>query len=172
MNQRDLQIEEFFADHGQKLLVFAISLTGNPSTAPDLLQNALVRCYPKWHTITDGRHLAYLKMIMVRENISIWRVRRWREVSHFEIPDFTNVPDSQEANAQQDLLFRALAGLPAKQRTALILRFYFDWPINEVAKSMRVESGTVKSLCSRGLIALRQDPHLAQNLFLTEESNE
>lgn len=48
----------------------------------------------------------------------------------------------------------ALANLPARQREALVLRFWLDLPLAEIAVTMGVRTGTVKSQISRGLDAL------------------
>ena len=48
----------------------------------------------------------------------------------------------------------ALRRLPPRQREALVLRYYVDLPVNEIAKAMRVNPGTVKSTIARGLAAL------------------
>ena len=48
----------------------------------------------------------------------------------------------------------ALLRLPARQREAIVLRYYLDLPEAEIAGVMRVSRGTVKSATSRGLAAL------------------
>ncbi|AXO33413.1 putative RNA polymerase ECF-subfamily sigma factor [Micromonospora sp. B006] len=57
---------------------------------------------------------------------------------------------------QRDLLRRALDGLPARQRAAVVLRFYEDLSEQDTALVMGCSVGTVKSLSSRGLRTLRQ----------------
>jgi RNA polymerase sigma factor (sigma-70 family) len=55
----------------------------------------------------------------------------------------------------------ALAGLPPRQREALVLRYWLDLPLAAIADAMGVRIGTVKSQISRGLAvvgaALRED---------------
>jgi RNA polymerase sigma factor (sigma-70 family) len=48
----------------------------------------------------------------------------------------------------------AMRRLPTRQREALVLRFYLDLDEEEIARSMRISQGTVKSTTSRGLAAL------------------
>jgi RNA polymerase sigma factor (sigma-70 family) len=55
----------------------------------------------------------------------------------------------------RDALWRALAGLPQRQRAALVLRFYEDLSERQIADVLRCPIGTVKSLVSRGLSTLR-----------------
>jgi DNA-directed RNA polymerase specialized sigma24 family protein len=60
-------------------------------------------------------------------------------------------PDLAEAFA----IRQAIAALPRRQRTALVLRYYADLPIGEVAALMGCAPGTVKSLTNRAISALR-----------------
>jgi RNA polymerase sigma factor (sigma-70 family) len=50
----------------------------------------------------------------------------------------------------------ALAGLPTKQRAAVVLRYYCDLPVEEVARTLGCSEGTVKSQTSRGIDTLRR----------------
>ncbi|MEN9711032.1 MAG: hypothetical protein RL441_1024 [Actinomycetota bacterium] len=160
MKASDDEIELFLEQHWTSLTRFVNSLSGGSAHAEDLLQNALLSCYPKWHTIAPGRHEAYLKVAIVREHIARWRTRRWREVLVNEYEIEPALDDAQDRLALNDLMLRSLRRLPVRQSTALILRFAYDWPINDVAAAMHVPAGTVKSLCARGLATLRLDPGL------------
>jgi RNA polymerase sigma factor (sigma-70 family) len=52
---------------------------------------------------------------------------------------------------------RALLSLPERQRAAIVLRFYEDLTEQETADTLRCRPGTVRSLVSRGMAALRTD---------------
>jgi RNA polymerase sigma factor (sigma-70 family) len=51
---------------------------------------------------------------------------------------------------------QALLRLPARQRAAIVLRYYEDLPERQIAELLRCQPGTVKSLLSRGIAALRE----------------
>lgn len=57
--------------------------------------------------------------------------------------------------AQASAIRQAVAALPRRQRTALVLRYYADLPVGEVAALMGCGPGTVKSLTNRAISALR-----------------
>jgi DNA-directed RNA polymerase specialized sigma24 family protein len=50
--------------------------------------------------------------------------------------------------------------LPAKQRAAIVLRYYEDLPETRIAEALRCRPATVRSLISRGLAALRESPEV------------
>ena len=62
------------------------------------------------------------------------------------------------------LLVRALSVVPPKQRAVLVLRYWNDMSVDEVAAALRCSAGTVKSQAARGLATLRQrlGPHFAE----------
>jgi RNA polymerase sigma factor (sigma-70 family) len=64
-------------------------------------------------------------------------------------------PDQSDAVAGRDYLMRALAALPPRQRTVLVLRYFNDLPEAEIADALGCSVGTVKSQVSRGLARLR-----------------
>jgi RNA polymerase sigma factor (sigma-70 family) len=58
---------------------------------------------------------------------------------------------------EYEAMRRALLGLPERQRAAIVLRFYEDLPETEVAEILRCRPGTVRSLVTRGVHAMRPD---------------
>jgi RNA polymerase sigma factor (sigma-70 family) len=65
------------------------------------------------------------------------------------------IGDSAAGLADRDALLRALAGLPQRQRTALVLRYFDDLDAAEIAAILGCSAGTVRSHLSRGLASLR-----------------
>ncbi|MEV4456974.1 SigE family RNA polymerase sigma factor [Microbispora sp. NPDC049633] len=140
---------------GAALLRVANQLTGNPSDAEDLLQTALARTYLAWDRIRDRSSLdGYVRRAMVNINISWWRRRKLEEYPSDELPD---VPAQQDARHRYDELEQALDRLPARQRTAIVLRYYEDMTEPEIARTLGISVGTVKSSVSRGMAKLRGD---------------
>ena len=77
--------EAFVAARYGALLRTAYLLTGDHHDAEDLLQQALVKAVGAWGRIT-GDPEPYVRTILVRQNVSRWRGRRWREVHTAEPP--------------------------------------------------------------------------------------
>lgn len=155
---------EFVAARSQALLRTACLLTGNWATAEDLLQTALAKTYLRWQHIERQESAeAYVRRVMVTTATSWWR-RRWRaEVPSADLPDRA-LDDAFGQVDQRQALWSALAALPAKQRAALVLRFYEDLPDAEVGRVLGCSEQTVRSQCSRALAKLRQSDRLRDHL--------
>jgi len=143
--------EEYVAARMPALLRTAYLLTGNPHDAEDLVQSALVKAVPAWKRVA-GNPDAYLRRIMVNENISGWRRRRGREVLVDVTPDKgCEDPDSDAALALQ----HALMALAPRQRAVIVLRYFEDRTERETAEVLGVAIGTVKSQARDALARLR-----------------
>ena len=153
--------EEFVASRGRDLWRSAWLLTGDAHKAEDLVQAALLKCWPRWSSIAiDGAVEAYVRRAMVTTYTDWWR-RKWRS----ELPTET-LPEGIDTAAyaveeRQDALV-ALAALPRGQRAVLVLRFYDDLTVAQTAEILGVTEGTVKSQTSRALDALRASPMMKE----------
>ncbi|MBB1482863.1 SigE family RNA polymerase sigma factor [Tessaracoccus sp. MC1865] len=149
--------DQYVEQRAGELYWSAWLLTGDHQHAEDLVQTALSKTYQRYATFDSNRHFeSYVRTTMYRTFVSWWRRRSWRsELPTEEAPE-RGAPDEI---ADPDL-HRALANLPRLQRTVLVLRYFDDLPIRQVAEVLRLPEGTVTSHASRGLAALRRSPHL------------
>jgi len=151
VSDRD-SFEEYVVARRSALLRTAYLLTGSHADAEDLVQTALIKCVPVWKRIAD-RPEPYVRQVLVRESISRWRRRRWRETSVDDVPDGAVAePDV----AGRVALRQALGALPPRQRAVIVLRYYEDLTERETASVLGVAVGTVKSQARDGLARLRQ----------------
>lgn len=152
--------EAFVIARGTALLRFAYLLTRDPGLAEDLVQEAFVRAHRRWDTIATLEHPeAYLRRVIVNQCLS-WRRRRAATEVVGAPPD-TGTPDGSDALAERDLVWRAIAGLPARQRAVLVLRYYEAMTDRDIAAVLECAEGTVRSLAARAFETLRQHPQLA-----------
>ena len=146
--------EEYVAARGRALWRTAWLLTGDAHRAEDLVQAALVRCWPRWDRIArDGAVDGYVRRVLVT-TWTDWRRRRWTgEVPTEHLPDVGG-GDPVLAEVRHDVLV-ALAALPRGQRAVVVLRFYDDLTEAQTAETLGISIGTVKSQTARALAALR-----------------
>lgn len=138
----------------------ALLLTGRDTAeAEDLLQLCLERAYRHWGKITRSGDdpERYTRRILVNAANDRWRrLGRRREQPLAAAGRGTAVPDRAAAVADRDILLRALAILPQRQRTVLVLRYFDDLEDVEIAAALGCSPGTVRSHVSRGLARLRR----------------
>jgi RNA polymerase sigma-70 factor (sigma-E family) len=151
----DQEFDAYVVASGPRLKRLAFLLTGDLVTAEDLLQSAYAKVLPRWARVrTYDDPDAYMRRVMVNTRTSTWRRLRGREVLTPDLPELVGA-DPTVAYAEGEDLRRALLSLPAKQRAAVVLRYYCDLSGAETAAVMGTSIGTVKSQTSRGLSRLR-----------------
>jgi RNA polymerase sigma-70 factor (sigma-E family) len=159
MNGKDAYegYREFVLARGPALSRAAYLLTGDRSAAEELTQAALVKAALRWRrVIAAGSPEAYVRRILVNEHISWWRRFGRREHASPYHKNDIGQADPADATAQRLDLAAALARLPKRQRTVVILRFYEDLTEAETALAMGCSVGTVKSQASAALAKLRR----------------
>ena len=154
------QFETFVAAATEGLFRTAYLMTGEAADAEDLVQDALIRVARHWHRVRSMEHpAAYARRVLV--NLALdGAKRRSRERAELKAPEGGQEhSDESAAHAlrQVDDLaeFRwALAQVPAGQRAVLVLRYWEDLAVAEVAEILGCSTGTVKSAASRGAARL------------------
>ncbi|MCP2301176.1 SigE family RNA polymerase sigma factor [Actinokineospora globicatena] len=148
------EFAEFVSSAMPGLLRYGHALTGNPHDAADLVQGVLEKIGSRWSSVLRkaGDPLAYTRRSMANAHVSRWRRTR-RENLVSEIPE---TPANQVRYAFEDEpLWQALRSLPAKQRAVVVLRYYEGLSEAEIAHTLGVSAGTVKSQASKAMATLR-----------------
>jgi RNA polymerase sigma-70 factor (sigma-E family) len=174
-HEKDAEFEAYMAARQPSLLRTAYLISGDRHTAEDLVQTALAKLYLSWEKVHDRQMVdGYVRRIIVNEHNSLWR-RAWkrRELSTDILPDHHTVTDEHE-HGQRDALWEFVQTLPRRQRAVIVLRYYEDLSEAEIAETLGISTGTVKSQASRALAAMRSrvhdNPVLAQDAtHATEE---
>jgi RNA polymerase sigma-70 factor (sigma-E family) len=146
----------FVREHTPALLRTAYLLTGNALAAEELVQDTLVRLYPKWQRVEQAdAPLAYVRRSLANGFVNHQRRAARREFSYADLPDEGDPRDAFGQLADRDDIWGRLATLPDRQRAALVLRFYEGLADEDTAAALGCRVGTVRSLISRGLATLR-----------------
>ncbi|WP_019811331.1 SigE family RNA polymerase sigma factor [Saccharomonospora halophila] len=150
--------EEFVEASLPGLLRYGHALTGNPHDAADLVQSVLEKIGARWSSVVrkTGDPLAYIRRSMANAHISRWRRHR-RENLVAEIPESDTVSPTDPF--EYEPLWTALRELPPKQRAVIVLRYYEGLSEAEIADSLGISPGTVKSQASKALGSLRGKLH-------------
>jgi len=130
----------------------ALALTlGNSDLAADAVDEAMVRAYQHWRTVSTYDNQAGW-VYRVGLNWARSRLRRRKRELLSEAPP----EQSAEITFSDPDLERAVMGLPIDARSVVVLRFYLDWSTDEVARALGIRPGTVKSRLHRAMADLRE----------------
>ena len=149
---RDEAFMEFVRARSLSLRRTAYLLCGDWSSGDDLVQEALAKVYVAWPRIAATEAaLSYTRTTMLRTYLN--EKRKWRrEVNLADVPEH---PTDDQDTALTVTLSALLRELPTKQRAVLVLRFYQDLSVPQIADELGIPEGTVKSQLSRGLATMR-----------------
>ena len=144
----DGELGDLFSRAYLPMVRLAHLITGSNAIAEELVQDAFAAVLPRVGHLDNPT--AYLRTTVVNRCRS-WGRRQVLERRQAPAMNVLVVDDHGQAE-----LLDALAALPSRQRAALVLRFYEDLSEAETAVALACRPGTVKSLVSRGLAALRE----------------
>ena len=156
----DAELEQLYDEHYVRLVRLSVLLLGDVGRAEEVVQDSFVAVYRRLRR--DGEVLtnapAYLRQTVVNRSRSV--LRHLKVVSRH--PDYapTASPGADDEllhGVRRRLVIDALARLPRRQREVLVLRHYLDLSEREIAETLRISPGAVKSHASRGAAALRRN---------------
>jgi RNA polymerase sigma-70 factor (sigma-E family) len=154
---REVGFAGFVRENTPALLRTAYLLTGNGGHAEELVQDTLVRLYPKWDRVAAADvPLAYVRRSLANAYINQNRRASRREYAFEDVPERIDPHDALTQLADRDEIWAGLKLLSDRQRAALVLRFFEDLSDEQTAAALNCRVGTVRSLVSRGLAVLRE----------------
>ena len=135
--ERDVAVRLFMDAEYAGLVRYLWRLTGDEDTARDFAQEAVVRLFGRWGTVAEPRAYAYVTATNLARR-SWDRKRTERSVLRRAFGRTEDVPGPQRD--VQDAVER----LPAKWRAVVLLHYYADLPIADVARQLGLPEGTVR----------------------------
>ena len=153
--------DEFVRAASPRLVRTAYLLVGDLGHAEDLVQTALVRTARRWRD-AKGAPTAYARAVLVNlvKDRRRSRLRRVVETPLDGMPPAHRDPAATGADVEtivlRDALVRATRALPPRQRAVLVLRYFEDLPVEQVAEILGCSTGTVKSQTHHALVKLRE----------------
>lgn len=153
----DEALTAVYSAHYRSLVRLAALLLRDPGTAEELVQDAFVAMHSRWRRLRDpDKALAYVRTTVVNRCRS--RQRHLAVVDKHTprtLPDVPSAEVSAMRIVQADAVMAAIRCLPDKQRTVVVLRYYVDLSEAEIAETMGISKGAVKSHAARATKSLR-----------------
>ena len=153
----DHAVIELYSAHYRALVRLAAMLVRDTPTAEEVVQDSFVAMHAGWHRLKDtDKALAYLRQAVVNRSRSVLRHRMVVEKNlQTAQPDMPSAEHGAFALLERSAVIAALRDLPERQREAIVLRYYADLSEADIAATMGISRGAVKSHTSRGMSALR-----------------
>jgi RNA polymerase sigma-70 factor (sigma-E family) len=150
-------VTDLFRDHHLELVRLALVMVGDLATAEDVVQDAFERLHRGWHGLRQpSSGLAYVRSSVLNGCRSVGRraaVAR-KHVPRLAEPAGASAPDAAAAADDRGEMAAALRRLPRRQREVLVLRYYLDLDVAEIADTLRITPSSVRATNTRGLAAL------------------
>ncbi len=145
-------VTRLVAERGDALTRYAFLVSGNRDDASDLVQDALVKTFGRLrngYTIASAE--AYVRRAILNTYLdSGRRVTRWRKIAHLQaVPEIDEAKD--EATESRLDLQGQLARLSPRERACVVLRYYEDLKVDDIAEWLGISPGAVKRYLSDGL---------------------
>jgi RNA polymerase sigma factor (sigma-70 family) len=150
-------MEQLVRDRERALLGYAYLVCGNASHAQDLVQDALVRTFSRPRAdLSVYQAEAYVRRAITSAYVDSYRRRqRWARVQHL----FGAGPHEDDLAAHVDMnadVSAAVAALPPRERASIILRYFDDLTVPQIAAQLGLAEGSVKRYLSDGIDRLER----------------
>jgi len=148
-------VTRLVTERGDALTRYAYLICGSRDDASDLVQDALVKTFGRLrngHTISSAE--AYVRRAILNTYLdSGRRTSRWRKIAHLEAtPEIDDAPDG-EVQSRVDLQGE-LMKLRPRERACVVLRYYEDLKVDDIAQWLSISPGAVKRYLSDALARL------------------
>jgi RNA polymerase sigma-70 factor (sigma-E family) len=170
----DESFTAFVATRSHRLIAHAELLCGHHEQARDIVQSVLVRAYQRWSRIEHDDPYGYVQRSVTNAVIDWWRTAHKRHERPVDIvPDVPARPD--DTLEDRGALLAALDRLTERERAVVVLRYFDDHTERDVATTLGISIGTVKSTCHTALrkmrIALDDEVRHPHSLHGTKEQS-
>jgi RNA polymerase sigma-70 factor (sigma-E family) len=151
----ELAVAALYQAHAVSLIRLAYLMLDDRPHAEDVVQDAFCGLYRNWDRLSDrDRALAYLRSSVLNGSRSALRRRAVGRRHTMYQPPSASAEAAVLGREERRELMQAVRRLPARQREALVLRFYLDLPEAEIARIMGLRPSSVRSATHRALKAL------------------
>jgi RNA polymerase sigma-70 factor (sigma-E family) len=155
--EADHMLTEIYVDEYRSLVRLGVLLLHDVATAEEVVQEAFIAMHTGWRRLRDTeKALSYLRQAVVNRSRSVLRHRSVVDRNAPKhVPDAPSAETGAIALLERSSVISALRGLPDRQREAIVLRYYADLSEAEIAATMGISKGAVKSHTARGMAALK-----------------
>jgi RNA polymerase sigma-70 factor (sigma-E family) len=156
-HEADRVVSALYAERYRSLVRLAALLVDDMATAEEVVQDSFIAIHANWRRLQDiDKAAGYLRQCVVNRSHSVLRHRGVVNRNVLQPPpDVPSAEDEAMRLLSRSAVITALQGLSPRQREALVLRYYAGLSEAQIASTMGITKGAVKSNVSRAMSALR-----------------
>lgn len=152
-----LALQQLLKAEKEKLYRMAFTYVKNEEDALEIFQQTVLQAIESVHQVKEPAYFStWLTRICINKALAVLK-RNKKLVVMDEVEERRAANDTSAEIAQQLDVANALGLLPEKYKTALMLRYYQDFTVKQIAEVMNCPEGTVKTIIHRGLALLKKD---------------
>lgn len=152
-----LALQQLLKSEKEKLYRMAYTYVKNEEEALEIFQQTVLQAIESIHQLKKPAYFStWLTRICINKALAVLKKNK-KLVVMDEVEEQRTENDSSAAIAQQLDVANALSLLPEKYKTALMLRYYRDFTVKQIAEVMNCPEGSVKTILHRGLALLKKD---------------
>jgi RNA polymerase sigma-70 factor (sigma-E family) len=150
-------VTAIYSTHYRSLVRLAVLLVRDVATAEEVVQDSFIAMHSAWRRLRDSdKALSYLRQSVVNRSRSVLRHRVVVDRNAPKpAPDMPSAEQGALSLLERSAVIAALRKLPPRQREALVLKYYADLSEAQIATTMGISQGAVKSHTARGMASLR-----------------
>jgi RNA polymerase sigma factor (sigma-70 family) len=147
-----------FRAHYLGLVRLAVQLVDDQAAAEDVVQDVFARLQRSTHNLHSVENLRrYLVTAVVNQARSVHRHRRVVRSTLLDVVEHVDGADAAALrNATSAVIWQTMACLPTRQRQVVVLRYYEEWSIGEIADALGISRGAASSSLERALKSLKK----------------
>lgn len=148
-------VTRLVSERGDALIRYASIVSGRPQDAADLVQDALVKTFGRLRNgFSIASAEAYVRRAILNTALDAGRrTTRWRRIAHLAVEPELDESRDGETSTRLDLQAE-LDRLSPRERACLVLRYYDDLKVDDIAETLGISAGAVKRYLSDGLARL------------------
>ena len=144
--------DQLYALYGNEVLRTAYYYIGEKQRAEDICQDVFTKLFTYTGEIPPGKEKAWLIRVTINACRDYWR-SSWAKRVILGPPTMELIPDERdilEERAEKEMLAKAILALPAQFKEIILLYYYENFTLQEIASMLNISEGTVASRLARG----------------------
>ena len=151
-----IELPALYDEHYRSLVKLASFYVDDIETAEDIVQDAFVKLVSGRYSIQPGGEAPYLRSAVLNGARTQLRKRKVRRTKQPDLPGLVAAAEDDAVDAaERARIVAGLRQLPSRQAAVIVLRYYLDLSEREIAETLNIAPGSVKSHAHRGLRKLR-----------------